>query len=808
MQEKESASRFFQKKSGDNAGGSPGGHESELSRDEEKEREALTGILALLRNVTGSDFTQYKYTTISRRITRRMALQKIPEAGDYLKYLIEHPAEVMALYEDILIKVTAFFREQEVFQTLQSRVLPALMRDRQPDLPIRVWVPGCSTGEEAYSIAICLLEFFDGCNCLPPIQIFGTDIDGKVIETARSATYPENPGISPERLQRFFIRTEDGCRIASHVRELCTFARQDVTKDPPLSNMDLISCRNLLIYLGQDLQQRVIRLFHYALKSGGFLILGSSESAALFSDLFPVVDKKNKIYVKGAVTSSLPVDFTTQKHTPEMMSVGKGKENRGEEQASGAFNLHTTTDCAQVRGLKPGESESTHLKGDQGNEETEGLDEHHETVVRLRRELAATRANLQSTIEEQESTNEELRAANEEIQSSNEELQSTNEELEAAKEELEAANGKLADANEKLRERNSELDQIFNTAADGMRVIDKNFTILRINKTLLNLSGLSRADEAVGKKCYETFPGPLCHTSDCPLIKILHGEERVECDTEKKRQDGTMIPCIVTATPFRKPDGEVLGIVEDFKDITERKKAEKELARRAEELARSNADLQQFAYVASHDLQEPLRMVASYMQLLSRRYKGRLDSSADDFIAYAVDGAVRMQGLINDLLSYSRVGTHGKEFQPIDSTVVLNQAIANLQEAIAESGTIITFDPLPTLMADGPQLVHLFQNLISNAIKFHGQEPPLIHITVEPRGKTWLFSISDNGIGIDPEYAERIFVIFQRLHNKAEYPGTGIGLAICKRIVERHGGRIWVKSEPGKGATFYFTLPR
>ena len=226
-----------------------------------------------------------------------------------------------------------------------------------------------------------------------------------------------------------------------------------------------------------------------------------------------------------------------------------------------------------------------------------------------------------------------------------------------------------------------------------------------------------------------------------------------------------------------------------------------------EELARSNRDLEQFAYVASHDLQEPLRMVATYTQLLAERYRGKLDENADRYIHYAVDGALRMQTLVHDLLAFSRVGRQGTELTVTDCNAVVDSALKNLHVAIEESGTQIVHGPLPALVADGSQLLQVFQNLIGNAIKFRGSDPPEIRVTAESVAREWLFSIADNGIGIAPEQAEIIFVIFKRLHTCTEYPGSGIGLAICKKIIEQHGGRIWVESGPGRGSTFKFTIP-
>ncbi|MFA5822947.1 MAG: ATP-binding protein [Thermodesulfovibrionales bacterium] len=261
------------------------------------------------------------------------------------------------------------------------------------------------------------------------------------------------------------------------------------------------------------------------------------------------------------------------------------------------------------------------------------------------------------------------------------------------------------------------------------------------------------------------------------------------------------------------------------RDVTDRKMAEEELKKyrehleesvkqrtaeletRTHELARSNADLQQFAYAASHDLQEPLRTVAGFVKLLEKRYKGRLDEKANEFIKYICEGVDRMQLLIKDLLIYSQVDTKERVFKPTNCSVALESAIRSLRSAIEENEAEVTYVSLPTVMADASQMSRLFQNLIGNAIKFHDRKTVRVHVSAERKGDEWIFSVSDNGIGMDPEQADRIFVIFQRLHSKEQYPGTGIGLAICKRIVERHGGRIWVESEQGKGATFYFTIP-
>jgi len=268
-----------------------------------------------------------------------------------------------------------------------------------------------------------------------------------------------------------------------------------------------------------------------------------------------------------------------------------------------------------------------------------------------------------------------------------------------------------------------------------------------------------------------------------------------------KTISGRKIVVMANSHLVRDEKDRIIRIDGTFTDFTEPKRIQ-------DELERSNKELEQFAYVASHDLQEPLRMISSFTQLLARRYKDKLDAEANEFIDYAVDGANRMQRLINDLLIYSRIGTRGKPFVVTDLNDIIGQVLVNLNPAIEENHVIITNDELPTVSVDDTQMIQLFQNLIGNAVKFCAAETPCVHISVKENNREWIIGVKDNGIGIDPQYKERIFKVFQRLHSKEEYPGTGIGLAICRKIVERHGGRIWVESELGNGATFYFTITK
>ncbi len=348
------------------------------------------------------------------------------------------------------------------------------------------------------------------------------------------------------------------------------------------------------------------------------------------------------------------------------------------------------------------------------------------------------------------------------------------------------------------------LAQVFESNLEVVVIVDLEGHILHINKSVASVAGYEPS-ELVGTPLRNLHAGgqdALCET----VWAAATGGGQWQGEIRERRKNGEEYPAWMNVSPVKDTAGKVTHVIVEFSDITAFKRTQEALAQRTEELAHSNQELEQFAYVASHDLQEPLRMVGSYTQLLARRYKDKLDDDANEFIGYAVDGATRMQALINDLLALSRIGTHGKAMELCESGLALERALANLRLAIQESGAVVTHDAMPKLVADISQLTQLFQNLIGNALKFRGEHPPAVHIGLQRQSGDWVFSIRDNGIGIAPEYFERIFVIFQRLHGKQEYPGTGIGLAVCRKIVERHGGQIWLESKPGEGTTFYFKL--
>ena len=395
--------------------------------------------------------------------------------------------------------------------------------------------------------------------------------------------------------------------------------------------------------------------------------------------------------------------------------------------------------------------------------------------------------------------------------------------LRSQAEELAESNAEQKRAEAALRIRERQFRALVESAPDAMVIVDGKGAITLVNAQAEKVFGYERS-ELLGEAVEKLLPQRLReghvpqrdgYLADQHLRPMGVGRE-----LNGRRKDGSEFPVEISLSPI-----EGLGepmVVSSVRDITDRKRAQEKLVqyvndlqsakaimeRQGVELTESNAELEKFAYVASHDLQEPLRMVAGYTQLLSKRYQGKLDADADEFIAYAVDGANRMQRLINDLLAYSRVGRGNKDPETTDCEEVFRQALRNLGAAIEESGASVTNDPLPTVIADAMQLGQLFQNLVGNSIKYRAAAAPQVKVSAQVQDNEWVFSVRDNGIGVEPQYQQRIFEVFQRLHTSEEHAGTGIGLAICKKIVERHNGRIWVESAPEQGSIFYFIFPK
>ncbi len=376
-------------------------------------------------------------------------------------------------------------------------------------------------------------------------------------------------------------------------------------------------------------------------------------------------------------------------------------------------------------------------------------------------------------------------------------------ELNIRKAELESQNKKLLIAQKELKNSQKRYCDLFNFAPVGYFTFDKNGVVIEANLTGCNLLQVER-EELIGKP-FDSFVEKESFKDFKRLLGLatIPGKKTHELRLVKK--DGTIFEAQFESIGASETIGDRTICRTALTDITKRKYAEEKLKDYAEELKRSNRDLEQFAYIATHDLGEPLRAIKGFTELLCKITKG--DPKATEYCKLAIEGAKRMEDMLAGLLHYSRVQTHGKAFSEISAEPALNAAVENLKQTIAESAAIITNDPLPVIKADGVQLTQLFQNLISNAIKFRGDSRPKIHISCRQEEKCHLFSVKDNGIGIDPQFKERIFFVFQRLHTTEKCPGYGIGLSICKRIVERHGGHIWVESQTGQGSTFYFTIP-
>ena len=946
------------------------GIENEEDELPELDENIIKKIISLLRIRKGTDFTYYKQTTIRRRILRRMVLNKFEQLEDYLKFAQQNKQEIDVLYQDLLIPVTSFFRDADVFNTLCETVFPYALKEKNANEPIRIWIAGCSTGEEVYSIAICFIEFIKEAlpeNAEKKIQLFATDLSEPAIEKARNGVYSLNElnAVSANRLNDFFTRTSAGYRVNKQIRDMCVFAVHNFLKDPPFGKLDIVSCRNVLIYMEPYLQKKALTTFHYALNAKGILVLGKSETISSVPDLFIAFDKNHKIFSRKDVPGKFIAtasprsesnfnyinrnqkqehaandylktadDIILKKYTPagviinEMMDIihfrgntslfleqlpGKPSHNLLKMARQGlGFELRNLLHKAKKE-LNPGQSIKKENISLQTEEFLQSItieiillpntvepyylvlfhdknqivkkisskskkDDKDMLIQQLEKELAQVHEDMRTITEDQEAVNEELQSDNEELLSTGEELQSLNEEMETSKEELQSTNEELMVVNQEIINLNEQITEardfaeaIIDTIHESMIVLDKNLRVKSANKSFYKNFFVTE-EETVGNflsdlgnkqwdipilrellyniisknsnlRNYEithTFKDigkKIMLLNANRLVQKSHGEELILLaihDITEARSKALELERIETEMLKKDINVNKLENIRLEKAVEERTKeltqVNKELVnqyvekeKRADELLTTNKELSSFTYIASHDLQEPLRKTQLFISRILEDKDLTLNEKSKDYFNRIQISSNRMQVLINDLLAYSRI-TETKESL---SNINLNDTIRNvlqeptLVQTIEATNTTVNYKNLPTMMAVSFQMEQLFTNLIINSIKYSDSNRlPVIDIKCEiMKGSDFLddksyhqisyykITVADNGIGFEQQYAEKIFMLFQRLHDKQTYTGTGIGLTICKKIVENHHGFIYANSVSNQGTTISIYLP-
>jgi two-component system, chemotaxis family, CheB/CheR fusion protein len=909
-----------------------------------KKEDAFRQILSLLRVRKGVDFTYYKQTTIRRRIIRRMSLNKMTNISDYLSHIRENKSEQDVLYQDLLIPVTEFFRDSKTFDVLCDMVFPLLLKDRDESIPIRIWVAGCSTGEEPYSIAMCLHEYIGDSASDMKIQVFATDISEKSIAKARNGLYSKSEiqGLSTERLQKYFTHVNGGFQLDKLIRNMCIFAAHNFLKDPPFARMDLISCRNVLIYMEPILQKKALTTFHYALKEKGYLLLGKSETTGMAADLFFAFDKHDKLYSRKSVPGKFlhvvadrneklvkdlndstrktivrddfqksADDILLSRFSPPGVVVNdqmeivqfRGSTGNWLESSSGkpslnilkmareglAFELRSAIHKVRTSN-KPviKENISMHFMGTPqlvsfevipisnteepyflilfknspisikaitslqvdskaGSGEAEQSFEKSRIQV-LENELSLVREDMKSITEEQEAVNEELQSANEELLSGSEELQSLNEELETSKEEIQSTNEELTTLNQELFDRNDQLnlsrlyaESIVATVREPLIILDKNMIVKTANRSYYEKFKTTE-EETEGKSFFDLENGQWSLPTLRAMLEKVLLKERVISGFEFKQVFSFMgeRSLLLNATLFsRESIAEQLVLVA-IEDVTDAKRLEAEqklftleLERKVVErtvalqdaiasLKHSNENLEQFATIASHDLQEPLRKIMTFANLLNKRHFNEIDNETNELLGKINQSAERMSALIKGVLNFSKVLDTKRKFEKTDLNEILLNVIGDFDLSIVEKKAEIKHDHLPIIDGIPSQINQLFYNLLSNSLKFSvTASSPIITITSRILTSTDVkkqpilnaqanyaeIIFADNGIGFDQQFAEQTFLIFERLNSWERFEGTGIGLALCKRIVLNHQGIIYAESKIGEGAQFHIILP-
>ncbi len=760
--------------------------EAKQVKDISDQSEDLKKVLSIVKNKTGLDFfLHYKQASIYRRVMRRMVLNKIEQLSGYAGLLRSNPKEIDALYADFLINVTKFFRDPEFYSVLIKEVFPSIIKRANSIEPIRIWVAGCATGEEAYSIAICLVDFLVSKELTPPIQIFASDLDAHAIEQARIGIYSASgvQDIPPAQLKSYFKKVDGHYQVIKSIREICIFSQHNLLKDPPFSRMDLISCQNVLIYLESIPQTKIFHTFHYALKPKGYLFLGKSETIGSSTDLFNPLDKKIRLFSRKNIKQSKlefiahPADNGFAKPQPNIEH-----DHDIQKDMSRLLLSHYVYPSVVVNnGMK-----IVQFFGETGPYLSPIAGKASFNILKMVREDLVIDLGLllmQARKTEQIAKKEGIRIHNKNV------LQEIT---------IEVVPKKISDDLFMLVVFKEEM--LFQPLSNGNQNLNKGQKDKRIQRLETELVESRNIIRSTNEE-YETTYEELQANSE----EISSSNEELQSINEELES---------SKEELQSSNEELYTTNEELQ------KRNTELNESHKELKKVNEQLEQFAFISSHDLQEPLRKIQTFSSLLLTK-EADLNAFAKKQSEKINSSAVRMSTLLNDLLSFSILVADQNKVIKVDLNKTIRNVILDFEEIIEKRKIDFTISVLPIILGEPIQMNQLFYNLIGNAIKFSADKPAIsissrestpedfsLHPELKKDTRYDTISVKDNGIGFEQKYADRIFTLFQRLQDKEDVEGTGIGLAICKKIVEDHSGFIFAEGKENVGATFTIFLPK
>jgi len=849
----------------------------------------LKAILELIKGKLPLDFSEYKQTTILRRTLRRAGQNNFVTLKEYLAFLKKTPDEIEALAKDFLISVTSFFRDKEAFEFIEKNVFPSILERLMPGEELKMWVAGCATGEEVYSLAILIAEQLTGVYEDTVVKIFATDIDSVALVHAGKGVYPSNitKNVSPKRLERFFLNEGEGYRVKPVIRKMVIFAQHDLVKNPPYCNMQFISCRNLLIYMTPVLQKKIFSMLLFGLKMEGYLFLGSSENPMPIIRNLEVVNKKWKIYrnleSKRAVNfdafsfpdlletkrngASLPaaneassVDTTLADIIQECIADEMGylaicvDENKQVVKYYGDtakyllpkhFNLNLaallpkplamafntlshkvlqTGEPAALGGIKTKQNgivinvnmsvvaiklkkdnrklllvtlNEDKLKGADYEvfDEPRNLDQY---TLNLEEEINELKVKLNSSKEQMDALNENMQSFNDELLSANEEMQSTNEEMQSVNEELDTINSDYQLKNKELIELNDDLNNYFRSNVNGQLFINNDLRLMKFSPGTVKQINLQESD--IGRPLSNISTNIKFETILADIKKVL---EKGGIITKEIETNNGLWYQIMTMPYIQQVDNKSTGAIITFNDITALKKAQVELDQKNKSLLRINADLDHFVHAASHDLLSPLATIETSINIMNKMSLS--EPKLLDFLNLINTSIHKYRELITDIGAIARIEGDMIVMEMVKIDEILNNIEWSLEDRIKASNAVIVRDlGVNSIMFSKKNLRSIIYNLVSNAIKFKGDEPPRIHIRTGVDEDGVVLSVQDNGIGIPKRSINKIFEMYGRLNQEVD--GQGIGLYLAKKIINAANGKMEVASIPGKGSKFTIYL--